>query len=142
MSFRKITVKSGNEEFTMSVTEEEYRNYYRPWWQMRGRAASVSAAGRKQRRQGPAGRGSSAQRNAGGSGGKHIRRREARKQSAQRNVRTAARSFPSTTAGIRSIAAMTATSRQDSGGMCKVDKFYSRDGHDIQQPNSYGINWK
>ena len=32
MSFRKITVKSGNEESTLEVTEEEYRNYYRPWW--------------------------------------------------------------------------------------------------------------
>ena len=35
MSFRKITVKSGNEEFTMNVTEEEYRNYFRPWWQQK-----------------------------------------------------------------------------------------------------------
>ena len=35
MSFRKITVKSGDEEITMNVTEEEYRNYYRPWWQMK-----------------------------------------------------------------------------------------------------------
>ncbi len=35
MSVRKITFKSGNEEFTMNVTEEEYRNYYRPWWQMK-----------------------------------------------------------------------------------------------------------
>ena len=35
MSFRKITVKSGNEEFTLEVTEEEYRNYYRPWWQQK-----------------------------------------------------------------------------------------------------------
>ena len=32
MSFRKTTVKSGNEESTLEVTEEEYRNYYRPWW--------------------------------------------------------------------------------------------------------------
>ncbi len=37
MSDRKITVKSGNEEFTMNVTEEEYRNYYRPWWQQKKR---------------------------------------------------------------------------------------------------------
>ena len=37
MSFRKITVKSGNEEFTLEVTEEEYRNYFRPWWQMKKR---------------------------------------------------------------------------------------------------------
>ena len=35
MSFRKITIKSGDEEITMNVTEEEYRNYFRPWWQMK-----------------------------------------------------------------------------------------------------------
>ncbi len=35
MSFRKITIKSGNEEFTLEVTEEEYRNYFRPWWQQK-----------------------------------------------------------------------------------------------------------
>ena len=35
MSFRKIIVKSGNEEFTLEVTEEEYRNYFRPWWQQK-----------------------------------------------------------------------------------------------------------
>ena len=35
MSFRKITVKSGNGEFTLEVTEEEYRNYFRPWWQQK-----------------------------------------------------------------------------------------------------------
>ncbi|MBD5537718.1 MAG: sigma-70 family RNA polymerase sigma factor [Lachnospiraceae bacterium] len=35
MSDRKITIKSGNEEFTMNVTEEEYRNYFRPWWSQR-----------------------------------------------------------------------------------------------------------
>ena len=35
MSFRKITIKSGNEEFTLDVTEEEYRNYFRPWWQQK-----------------------------------------------------------------------------------------------------------
>ena len=37
MSDRKITIKSGNEEFTMNVTEEEYRNYFRPWWSQRKR---------------------------------------------------------------------------------------------------------
>ena len=37
MSDRKITIKSGNEEFTMNVTEEEYRNYFRPWWGQRKR---------------------------------------------------------------------------------------------------------
>ena len=37
MSFRKITVKSGNEESTLDVTEEEYQNYYRPWWQQKKR---------------------------------------------------------------------------------------------------------
>ena len=35
MSFRNITVKSGDEEFTLEVTEEEYQNYYRPWWQQK-----------------------------------------------------------------------------------------------------------
>ena len=35
MSIRKITVKSGNEEFTLEVTEEEYLKYYRPWWQQK-----------------------------------------------------------------------------------------------------------
>ncbi len=35
MSFRKITVKSGDEEFTLEVTEEEYLQYYRPWWQQK-----------------------------------------------------------------------------------------------------------
>ena len=34
MSFRKITVKSGDEESTLEVTEEEYLKYYRPWWQL------------------------------------------------------------------------------------------------------------
>ncbi len=28
MSFRKITVKSGDEESTLEVTEEEYQKYY------------------------------------------------------------------------------------------------------------------
>mgnify|MGYP002512942272 FL=1 len=37
MSVRKITVKSGNEESTLDVTEEEYQNYYRPWWQQKKR---------------------------------------------------------------------------------------------------------
>ena len=35
MSFRKITVKPGNEESTLEVTEEEYQKYYRPWWQQK-----------------------------------------------------------------------------------------------------------
>ena len=35
MSEKIIRIKSGNEETTMNVTEEEYRNYYRPWWQMK-----------------------------------------------------------------------------------------------------------
>ena len=35
MSEKIIRIKSGNEEFTMSVTEEEYRNYFRPCWQMK-----------------------------------------------------------------------------------------------------------
>ena len=37
MSFRKITIKSGNEESTLEVTEEEYQKYYRPWWSQRKR---------------------------------------------------------------------------------------------------------
>ena len=37
MSDRKITVKSGNKEFTLNVTEEEYQRYYRPWWSQRKR---------------------------------------------------------------------------------------------------------
>ena len=37
MSEKIIRIKSGNEETTMNVTEEEYRNYFRPWWQMKKR---------------------------------------------------------------------------------------------------------
>lgn len=37
MSKRVITIKSGKEEIQMEVTEEEYRNYYRPWWQQKKR---------------------------------------------------------------------------------------------------------
>lgn len=37
MQKRKITIKSGGEEIQMEVTEEEYRNYYRPWWQQKKR---------------------------------------------------------------------------------------------------------
>lgn len=37
MSKRIITVRSGNEEIQMEITEEEYRNYYRPWWQQKKR---------------------------------------------------------------------------------------------------------
>lgn len=33
MQKRKITIKSGGEEFQMEVTVEECRIYYRPWWQ-------------------------------------------------------------------------------------------------------------
>ena len=35
MSEKIIRIKSGNEETTMSVTEEEYLKHYRPWWQMK-----------------------------------------------------------------------------------------------------------
>lgn len=35
MPFRKITVKSGDEEFTLEVTDEEYLKYCRPWWQQK-----------------------------------------------------------------------------------------------------------
>ena len=37
MSKKIISVKSGNEEIQMEVTEEEYKNYYRPWWQQKKR---------------------------------------------------------------------------------------------------------
>ncbi len=37
MSEKIIRIKSGNEESTLEVTEEEYRNYYRPWWQQKKR---------------------------------------------------------------------------------------------------------
>lgn len=37
MSKRIITIKSGKEEIQMEITEEEYRNYYRPWWQQKKR---------------------------------------------------------------------------------------------------------
>lgn len=89
---------------------------------------------------GTADRGSFAQRNADGSGGKHIRRRGTGKLSAERNVNAAAGSFSSMVVGIRSIAAMTATSKQGSGRMCKVDKFYTRDGRDILLDN-FGL-WR
>ena len=35
MSEKIIRIKSGNEETTMNVTDEEYRNYIRPWWQQK-----------------------------------------------------------------------------------------------------------
>ena len=35
MSEKIIIIRSGNEEITMNVTEEEYRNYFRLWWQMK-----------------------------------------------------------------------------------------------------------
>ncbi len=44
MSYRKITVKSGNEEITMDVTEEEYQRYYRPWWRMKKKEQRNSEA--------------------------------------------------------------------------------------------------
>lgn len=37
MSKRTITIKSGQEEIQMGVTEEEYQKYYRPWWQQKKR---------------------------------------------------------------------------------------------------------
>ncbi len=37
MSEKIIRIKSGNEEFTLEVTEEEYRNYYRPCCQQKKR---------------------------------------------------------------------------------------------------------
>lgn len=37
MSKRTITIKSGQEEIQMEVTEEEYQKYYRPWWQQKKR---------------------------------------------------------------------------------------------------------
>lgn len=35
MSGRKIKIQSGKEVVWMEVTEEEYQNYYRPWWQQK-----------------------------------------------------------------------------------------------------------
>ncbi len=35
MAEKNIRIKSRNEEFTMNLTEEEYRNYLRPWCQMK-----------------------------------------------------------------------------------------------------------
>ncbi len=32
---RIVTIRSGNEEVRMEVTEEEYLKYYRPWWQQK-----------------------------------------------------------------------------------------------------------
>lgn len=37
MAKRIITIKSGKEEIQMEITEEEYMNYYRPWWQQKKR---------------------------------------------------------------------------------------------------------
>lgn len=37
MPKRKIKIRSGKEEAWMDVTEEEYRRYYRPWWQEKKR---------------------------------------------------------------------------------------------------------
>lgn len=37
MSKRIITIKSGEQEIQMEVTEEEYQKYYRPWWQQKKR---------------------------------------------------------------------------------------------------------
>lgn len=34
---RIITARSGNEEVRMEVTEEEYMNYFRPWWRQKKR---------------------------------------------------------------------------------------------------------
>lgn len=37
MSKRIITFRSGNEEISLEVTEEEYLKFYRPWWQQKKR---------------------------------------------------------------------------------------------------------
>lgn len=37
MSKWVITIKSGEQEIQMEVTEEEYYKYYRPWWQQKKR---------------------------------------------------------------------------------------------------------
>ncbi len=34
---RIITIRSGNEEVRMEVTEEEYQRYFRPWWRQKKR---------------------------------------------------------------------------------------------------------
>ena len=54
MSFRKITFKSGNEEFTLEVTEEEYLKYYRPWWQQKkhGSRGNGEAMGKREKQGG------------------------------------------------------------------------------------------
>lgn len=37
MAKRKIRIRSGELEAWMEVTEEEYQEYYRPWWQQKKR---------------------------------------------------------------------------------------------------------
>ena len=37
MSKRIITFRSGNEEISLEVTEEEYLKFYRPWWRQKKR---------------------------------------------------------------------------------------------------------
>ena len=37
MSKRIITFKSGNEEISLEITEEEYLKFYRPWWRQKKR---------------------------------------------------------------------------------------------------------
>lgn len=37
MSKRVITIRSGRNEVRMEVTEKEYQNYYRLWWQQKKR---------------------------------------------------------------------------------------------------------
>ena len=34
---RIVTIRSGNEEVRMEVTEEEYQRYFRPWWRQKKR---------------------------------------------------------------------------------------------------------
>ena len=52
MSVRKITIKSGNEEFTLDVTEEEYRNYFRPWWQQKKHEQKDAQMGQRRKNKG------------------------------------------------------------------------------------------
>lgn len=47
MSKRIISIKSGKEEIQLEVTEEEYQNYYRPWWRQKKREQRNRDEGKK-----------------------------------------------------------------------------------------------
>ena len=48
MADRRIKIRSGEQEIQMEVTEEEYQNYYRPWWQQKKREQRNREAMEKQ----------------------------------------------------------------------------------------------